>query len=187
MAKDLIWKIVVILIAVAAAALYVYPPHEKLKQGLDLAGGTSLVYEIDTAGLEPQERKGLAQNMIPILMRRVDPTHVANIVMRPQGDTRIEIQLPLASADTQRRREAYETALLALDEENINLLKIRQSLNLQPSARQQQFETFARGNAERQAALDALAEIFDLRKQTQEQRDMLAGEMTSLRDRKSVV
>ena len=187
MAKDLIWKIVVILIAVAAAALYVYPPHEKLKQGLDLAGGTSLVYEIDTAGLEPQERKGLAQNMIPILMRRVDPTHVANIVMRPQGDTRIEIQLPLASADTQRRREAYETALLALDEENINLLKIRQSLNLQPSARQQQFETFARGNAERQAALDALAEIFDLRKQTQEQRDMLAGEMTSLREQFTTV
>ena len=181
MAKDQIWKIVVILAAAAAAALYMYPPQEKLKLGLDLRGGTSLVYEIDTAGLEPQERKGLAQNMIPILMRRVDPTHVANIVMRPQGDTRIEIQLPMASADTQRRRDVYENALLALDEENINLLKIRQTLNLDPAARQAQFETFARGNAERQAALTALAEIFDLRKQAQEQRDMLAGEMASLR------
>jgi SecD/SecF fusion protein len=187
MAKDQIWKIVLILIAVAAATLYMYPPQEKLKLGLDLRGGTSLVYEIDTAGLEPQERRGLAQNMIPILMRRVDPTHVANIVMRPQGDTRIEIQLPMASADTQRRREVYETALLALDDENINLLKIRQSLNLQPTARQQQFETFARGNVERRAALVALAEIFDLRKQAQEQRDMLAGEMAPLRERFTAV
>lgn len=182
MAKDLIWKIVLILIVVAASALYVYPPQEKLKLGLDLVGGTSLVYEIDTSGLEPQERKGLAQNMIPILLRRIDPTGVANIVMRPQGDTRIEIQLPMASAETQRRRETYENALLSLDEENINLLHIRQTLNLDSATRQQQFETFARGGSDRQAALDALSEIYDLRRQRQEQRDMLAEEMDSLRD-----
>lgn len=182
MAKDLIWKIVLILIVVAASALYVYPPQEKLKLGLDLAGGTSLVYEIDATGLEPQERKGLAQNMIPILLRRIDPTNVANIEMRPQGDTRIEIRLPLASADTQRRRDAYEKALLELEEENINLLSVRQTLNLEPTPRQQQFEGFARGNPERQAALDKLTGTFDLRRQRQEQRDMLAGEMEILRE-----
>lgn len=182
MAKDQIWKIIVILIAVATAALYLYPPQDKLKLGLDLVGGTSLVYEIDTTGLESHEQKGLAQNMIPILLKRIDPTHVANIVMRPQGDTRIEIQLPLASGDTQRRREAYESALLSLDEQNINLLKIRQTLNLEPSARQQQLEAFARGDADRLASLNGLVEVFDLRKQTQEQRDMLAGEMESLRE-----
>jgi len=181
MVKDQIWKIVVILFAVAVSLLYVYPPQEKLKQGLDLAGGTSLVYEIDTSGLEPREQKGLAQNMIPILLKRTDPTHVANIVMRPQGDTRIEIQLPLASTDTQRRREAYEKALLAMEEDNINLLKIRQTLNLEPSVRRPQLEAFARGDAARQAVLDQLAEVFDLRKQKQEQRDILAGEMDSVR------
>ena len=181
MVKDQIWKVVVILFAVVISALYLYPPQEKLKQGLDLAGGTSLVYEIDTSGLEPHEQKGLAQNMIPILLKRTDPTHVANIVMRPQGDTRIEIQLPLASADTQRRRDAYEKALLAMDEENINLLKIRQTLNLEPAVRKTQLETFARGDAGRQTILNQLAEVFDLRKQKQEQRDMLAGEMDSVR------
>ncbi len=182
MVKDQLWKIVVILIAVAVSALYVYPPHEKLKLGLDLAGGTSLVYEIDTTGLESHEQRGLAQNMIPILLRRIDPTHVANIVMRPQGDTRIEIQLPLASAETRRRRDAYEQALLALEEDNINLLRIRQALNLDPTERQRQFEEFARDNPDRQAVLDELAEIFDLRRQKQEHRDMLADEMDTIRE-----
>lgn len=182
MPKDLIWKIVLILIVIVVSAIYVYPPHEKLKLGLDLAGGTSLVYEIDVTGLERQERRGLAQNMIPILLRRVDPTSVANIEMRPQGDTRIEIRLPLASADTQRRREAYETALMTLEEENINLMRVRQTLNLEPAARQQQFEAFARGNPERLETVQSMAEIFDLRKQHQEMRDTLSAEMETLRE-----
>ena len=167
MVKDQLWKIVVILIIVAACALYVYPPHQKLKLGLDLAGGTSLVYEIDTTGLKPQEQRGLAQRMIPILLRRIDPTHVANIVMRPQEDTSIEIQITLASAEARQRREAYEKALLALEEENINLLRIRQVLNLEPAEREKLFEEFSRGRAERRAVLDELANIYDLRRQKQ--------------------
>ncbi len=182
MLKDQLWKIIVILFAVVVSAVYVYPPKEKLKQGLDLAGGTSLVYEIDVSGLEPQEQKGLAQNMTPILMRRIDPNRVANIEMRPQGDTRIEIRLPLASGDAQRRRQEFETAMLELDAENINLLSLRQTLNEEPSARAAKLDAFARGDAARKAALDGLAEVYDLRRQTQQQRDTLAGEMELQRD-----
>ena len=97
MSKNLFWKALLIIILVGLAAWNVYPPKEKLKLGLDLAGGTSLIYEIDTQGLTREERKGLAQRMIPILLRRIDPTNVANIVMRPQGDSRIEIQLPVSN------------------------------------------------------------------------------------------
>ena len=182
MVKDHFWKIGIILIAVVISALYVYPPHEKLALGLDLAGGTSLVYEIDPAGLEPHEQRGLAENMIPILMRRVDPTHVANIVMRPQGDTRIEIQLPLASAETRQRREAYEQALMELEEQNLNLLRVRQALELAPEQRQQQFEQFARSDPDRMEVLDHLAEVYDQRRQKQQQRDILADEMEQVRE-----
>lgn len=182
MLKDQLWKIVIILIAVVVSAVYVYPPHEKLKQGLDLAGGTSLVYEIDVSGLESHEQKNLAQNMIPILQRRIDPTNVANIEMRPQGDTRIEIRLPLASGDAQKRRQDYEAALMELDAENLNLLTVRQVLNLEPAARAAKVDGFAGGDAARKTALDKLVEVFDLRRQTQEQRDMLAREMELQRD-----
>lgn len=99
MGKNITWKAMLIVVLAGIAAWNVYPPKDKLKLGLDLAGGTSLIYEIDTQGLDRLERKGLAQRMIPILLRRIDPTNVANIVMRPQGDTRIEIQLPVSSAE----------------------------------------------------------------------------------------
>lgn len=104
MYRDLRWKALLIAFLIVVSVIYVYPPSEKLKQGLDLAGGTSLIYEIDASDLAPADRRDLAKNMIPILLKRIDPTHVANIIMRPQGDTRIEIQLPVASLDTRKKR-----------------------------------------------------------------------------------
>ncbi|MHC5198939.1 MAG: protein translocase subunit SecD [Planctomycetota bacterium] len=180
MDKNLIWKSLLIVAVVCLMALNLYPPQETLKPGIDLAGGTSLIYEIDTTGLERSERKGLAQNMIPILLKRIDPTHVANIVMRPQGDSRIEIQLPLASKDTQNKREAYNTALTALEADNINLLKIRQMLSLDAEKRGAEFETIVDGNENRSEILTALADIYDQRKQAQDQRDTLLGEMDTI-------
>ena len=181
MAKNLIWKSLLIVVVVGLISVNMFPLAEKLKGGQDLVGGTSLVYEIDTTGLNATDRKGLAQNMIPILLKRIDPTHVANIVMRPQGDSRIEIQLPLASRDTRNKREKYEEALLKLDAENINLLKIRQSLTLEADERTAAFETFAGDSNERREILTALAQVHDQRKQMQAQRDVLAGEMDSVK------
>ena len=57
MNKNLYGKLTLVIIMVAVAVLLVYPPQNKLKPGLDLAGGTSLIYEIDTAGLEKAERR----------------------------------------------------------------------------------------------------------------------------------
>jgi SecD/SecF fusion protein len=180
MDRNLIWKTVVIVLIVLASALYLWPPQEKLKQGLDLAGGTSLVYEIDTTDLEPHEKKGLAQSMIPILLKRIDPTHVANIVMRPQGDTRIEIQLPVASAETRKKRDAVNKAIESLEQENINLLKIRQSLSLSDDERQEAFEAYANNNPKRLEILDSLSAIHDERAALQEKRDTYASQMETI-------
>jgi SecD/SecF fusion protein len=154
--------------------IYVYPPSEKLKQGIDLAGGTSLVYEIDSSDLAPAERRGLAERMIPILLKRIDPTHVANIVMRPQGDTRIEIQLPVASLDTQKKRKAYEGALLKLEAENINLLQVKRALSLDAAGRQTILSAFCKDSPERKTIIDNLTEAYDLRAAKQKMRDELS-------------
>jgi len=180
MDRNLIWKTLVIVLIVIASALYLWPPQEKLKAGLDLAGGTSMVYEIDTTDLEPHEKKDLAQNMIPILLKRIDPTHVANIVMRPQGDTRIEIQLPVASAETRRKRDAVNSAMDTLEQENINLLKIRQSLSLPADQRQEAFAAFANNDPKRLEILNALSTIYDERSALQQQRDELGGRMETI-------
>ena len=94
MNKTLYMKMAFIAVLTIVAVWAVVPPSKTLKPGIDLAGGTSLIYEIDTTGKNLTEQKGLSEQMITILRRRVDPTNIQNLVWRPQGDTRFEIQMP---------------------------------------------------------------------------------------------
>ncbi len=57
MSKNLTWKIVLIIVLVVLAVWTLYPPNKTLMPGIDLAGGTSLIYEIDTHGLKEVEKK----------------------------------------------------------------------------------------------------------------------------------
>ena len=121
-------KIILILVLVALSAWTLYPPTQRLKPGIDLAGGTQLIFEIDTQGLEANEERDLAARMITVLRRRIDPANIQNLVWRPQGNTRFEIQMPLASAGTREKREAYKNALDALLDQNVSPVSILQSL-----------------------------------------------------------
>lgn len=177
MNKNLLWKALLIVVLVIFAALWVYPPKDKLRLGLDLAGGTSLIYDIDVSDLDPKDAKGIAQRMIPILLRRIDPTNVANIVMRPLGDKRIEIQLPLASVETQKKRVAYENALRKLDESNVNLLTVKRALFADPAKRDVIFADFAGDSEIRKAILGELAESHQEYKAKQDKRNALSAEM----------
>jgi SecD/SecF fusion protein len=72
-----------------------WPPEEKLKTGIDLSGGTILVYEIkkDTpANFDMDE-------LITSLKRRINPEGVLDIPIRRLGGNRIEIIYPKASAE----------------------------------------------------------------------------------------
>src|SRR5688572_8471445 len=71
-----------------------------LKPGLDISGGTSLLYEIQAApgtGSNPD----LSRQVADALKRRVDPDGVRNLVWRPQGPTRLEIQMPHSGDDAE--------------------------------------------------------------------------------------
>ncbi len=182
------WKMLLIVIVTLWAVVQLRPHWDRdsgrlklnIKPGLDIAGGTSLVYEIDTTDMESGDVKGLATNMIPILMKRIDPGNVANVVMRPQGDRRIEIQLPLASPDTIKRRQAYEAALSELEKDNINLMKIKRALSDTPDNRESFFAQAAGSSSERKAILDELAKAFDGRSEKQRQRDAAVARMAEL-------
>jgi preprotein translocase subunit SecD len=71
-----------------------YVAHRALRPKVDMTGSTSLVYEIDTQGLSEEQQKDLAQKMIMVLRRRIDPGNVADLVWRPIGDCRFEILVP---------------------------------------------------------------------------------------------
>jgi SecD/SecF fusion protein len=128
MGKNLMPKAILIIVLVLLAAWTLYPPDKTLKPGIDLAGGTSLIYEIDTQDLADAEQKDLAQRMITVLRRRIDPANIQNLIWRPQGNTRFEIQMPLASAEARIKRQNFEIAKEQLLAENVNRAGIIRSL-----------------------------------------------------------
>ena len=142
MEKKLPWKVPLIIAFLIVAVWTLYPANKTLKPGLDLAGGTSLIYEIDAQGLLPEEKKGLSTKMITILRRRIDPANIQNLVWRPQGNTRFEIQMPLANAESRQKRKVFEAALSDLLAENLNSATIMRSLSIATDQLQQPFEEF---------------------------------------------
>jgi preprotein translocase subunit SecD len=97
--RDMWWKIVVTGTLTALAFASIWPMNEKLKFGIDLYGGYSLLYEIDDTGVANDAKRELSEKVMTVLRERVDPTGVYNLVWRPVGYNRLEIQMPRPSED----------------------------------------------------------------------------------------
>ena len=181
MDRNLLWKLVLIIVLVLVAFAELYPPSKTLNPGLDLAGGTSFIYELDTQGLTSAEQRGLAERTIEVLRKRIDPTNTRNLIWRSQGNNRLEIQVPLASKETREKRMQYEAALDATQSLNVNLTGIMRSLEKPAEARSADFAKYSNGSAARLAILNDLAATYDQRKQMQQQRDTIAAKLTEMK------
>src|SRR3954463_10440187 len=80
----------------AFALMFLWPPREKLKLGIDLSGGTILVYQVVEENLKSSFNM---DELISALKHRVDPEGVREIPIRKIGSNRLEIILPAAEAD----------------------------------------------------------------------------------------
>jgi len=180
MGKNLTPKIVLIIVLVVVAVWTLYPPSKTLKPGIDLAGGTSLLYEIDTQGIEPEDKKDLSTDMITVLRRRIDPANIQNLVWRPQGSTRFEIQMPLADAETRVKRQNFEGARSELLAENVNFATIMRSLPKPQEKRAEDFEKFAQGDPNRLTILNNLAAAYDERYDLRDRRDKLFSKLKAM-------
>jgi SecD/SecF fusion protein len=85
------WKLILIVVSVALGLLAMIPPNKKLKLGIDLSGGTILVYEVARENLGPNFNM---DELISALKQRVDPQGVKETPIRKIGSNRIEIILP---------------------------------------------------------------------------------------------
>ncbi len=92
MMKRFGWKLGLIIAATLLGMAFLWPPQKKLKLGIDLSGGTILVYEAENVpdGVSMDE-------LIAALKKRADPEGVKEIPIRKIGGNRIEIILPQAS------------------------------------------------------------------------------------------
>ncbi|MCC6417582.1 MAG: protein translocase subunit SecD [Gemmataceae bacterium] len=107
-------KIILCLIPILLSlwAIWYAYRHDRFKLGVDLSGGTILVYEIDTRkqqkaeGLRGESPAKQAELLAESLKRRIDPNDLYNIVIRPAGESRVEIILPTGGPE--RDRQATE-------------------------------------------------------------------------------
>ncbi len=90
------WKPALIIGLTLAGTVLCYPPREKLKLGIDLSGGTILVYEVRTQNLPSNFS---IDELIGALKKRVNPNGVLDIPIRKVGGNRIEIILPEADSE----------------------------------------------------------------------------------------
>ncbi len=93
---DYATRLTVILLAISLGCivgLTNWPP----RWGVDLRGGINLVGQLNMEQNESEIGGGLkmkAVDVVPILLRRVDPSGVKEIVIRPLGDDKIEVIIP---------------------------------------------------------------------------------------------
>jgi len=138
--KNLWSKLGLIVLLAGMCAWQVWPPSEKLKPGIDLGGGHSLLLAVDDSGLHKSQKKDLAERVMAILKQRVDPQGSRNLVWRAHGWNRIEIQMPRPPESQMEHRVAYENAQSELLATHIGEYQIQRALTLEPEPRKKAFE-----------------------------------------------
>ncbi|CAN5485734.1 hypothetical protein BH10PLA1_BH10PLA1_07410 [soil metagenome] len=166
-----------VIIAVLIIALYmIFPQPQKLfdpnlrlwektnlKPGLDMVGGTSLTYEIHPAAGSVASAD-LAVKTMEALKKRIDPTGTRNLVWRPQGATRLEIQMPLSdySGSGKKIRQAFSDAQHALEATNVRTAEIINTIEtLKGDAREDRLKQMAGDSTSRASLYGALRGAFD--------------------------
>ena len=87
MDRSLISRLVVIVVVVALAALWAYPPDEKISLGLDLQGGMHMVLQVETDDAIRAE----TDNTIDGVQRDLEEAGVEDIEVDRTSDTSFEI------------------------------------------------------------------------------------------------
>src|SRR5262245_44348649 len=120
MMKQFFWKIVLCVVPVILSLAVIWDAygHNGFKLGVDLVGGTILVYEIDmrklqAEGKETQDAKTITNNLAEKLKSRIDPTDVYNVGIRPAGgEVRVEIILPTGGVENAEKAQKEWNELL---------------------------------------------------------------------------
>ncbi len=114
--RENIWLLLVIVALFAFASWVVYPLDDarlgqNLRLGLDLKGGTQLVYKADLSRVKGSEADAMS-GALGIIERRVNAYGVSEPTIQQQGDDRILVQLPGVKNIDEAIKLIGQTALL---------------------------------------------------------------------------
>ncbi len=156
---------------------------DNLKPGIDMVGGTSMTYEIKQGeGALPDST--LSENVATALKKRVDPQGVRNLIWRPQGPTRLEIQMPMSRQNDQAAaaQKGYLDAKNALDGTNVRVGAVINDLETKSGeARDAKVKSYVSDSTARQAILPQLVEAVDALTQARQDKNAAAAAAARLK------
>jgi SecD/SecF fusion protein len=176
--RDLWWKIVIVGALAALGFASIWPMDQKLKYGIDLYGGYSLLYEIDDTGLQGFEKQGLAENVMKVLRERVDPKGVFNLVWRPVGHNRLEIQMPRPSETIVKGRQDYERLQEGIQNTIVRRTDVLRAVSKPPAEREASLDALVRGVESRRPLLAAAAAANDTYQNLQKEYDARVAQLS---------
>jgi len=136
----------------------ILPTEDKLRRGKDLAGGVSLVYQVE---LKPDDPDNTVPRMIDLLKRRVDPSGVLDITMVRQGGNRIEVTMPLPGEKVKALRAEFEAALAKISSGALTAEQFERLMKV-GSARAAEIKTIAGDDAARLELLEKAGQAHDM-------------------------
>ena len=134
-----------------------------LKPGIDMVGGTSLVYQIKTAPGQKYDPQ-LATKVSDALKKRVDPTGVKNLIWRPEGADRLEIQLPSSGSSGVESRAKQDQLIAAeqrLLQTNLSLSEVIDAVEQKNGHTRAEFPALSGGSKTRLDLFNEMAAVFD--------------------------
>ncbi|MBX3358749.1 MAG: protein translocase subunit SecD [Phycisphaeraceae bacterium] len=155
------WVLVSVLIAIWAIAGDAPPKGfriGKVSFGKDLAGGVSLVYQVD---IKPGDPPDTLARVMEVLKKRVDPAGNLEISMSAQGSDRIEITMPLPSARSKELRAKFDEALARATAGYVTDDDLQLVLSDTPEGREKRIKGLAQGNEDVARLLAETARKYD--------------------------
>jgi len=146
-----------------------------LKPGIDIRGGTSLLYEIKSG--DQGGNTNLAQEMVAILKQRVDPSGLLNLVWRPHGSSQIEIQMPFSatSGDAEAIQKQLDEARTQLEATNIRVADATDAIEGKNGKTPADLDKLAAGSPDRKRILNEMKAAYAAVKQAEASRDVEGG------------
>src|SRR5207244_12548468 len=93
-----------VMLLVAFSIATIWPPREKIQLGLDIQGGTSFLIRL--VGGDKEVNKGMLDQAVEVIRKRVDQFGVSERVISPVSNDRILVQIP--GLDTAKIQQASD-------------------------------------------------------------------------------
>ncbi|GIX03211.1 MAG: hypothetical protein KatS3mg113_0217 [Planctomycetaceae bacterium] len=113
-----LWAIFMSLSPFAYRLLIGQPWYSTLHLGIDLAGGTNLIYAVDVEQVARDGKtldKGTMDKLVGAISRRINPSGAEEVTVRRVGEDRVEVIIPGADREVVEQKKRLITRLGSLE------------------------------------------------------------------------